>query len=215
MNLAAVILAGGESRRMGHDKAWLEFNGEPLVARALSLVRRIGIDELFISGRAGVDYSRLGCPVLFDAEPGGGPLGGIQRALETARAPLLLVLAVDLPHMTAEFLRKLVAMCEPPAGVVPRLGGRFEPLAAIYPQRSLAIARGCWLNGRRAVRDFAAACLSEGVVRTFDIAAEEAGCFENWNTPADISKSGTGPPDPPSQRPPRPPPGAQFEHEAL
>ena len=199
MNFAAVILAGGESRRMGYDKAWLELNGQPLVARALSLVRRVGVDELFISGRAGVDYSRLGCPVLFDVEPGGGPLGGIQRALETARAPLLLVLAVDLPNMTAEFLRNLAASCEPLAGVVPRMEGRFEPLAAIYPRRSLAIARDCWLNGRRAARDFAAACLSEGVVRTFDVAAEDAACFENWNTPADIVRSGTG-----ADRPSRP-----------
>src|SRR5689334_8147321 len=93
MNLSAVILAGGESRRMGKDKAWLEVGGQPLLARALSTVRRAGIKEIFISGRSGTDYSVLRCPVLFDREPGCGPLSGIERALEVASAPLVLVLA--------------------------------------------------------------------------------------------------------------------------
>src|SRR5580765_4688037 len=98
MNLSAVILAGGESRRMGKDKGWLEVDGQPLLARALSTLRDSGINEILISGRAGIDYSSLHYPVLLDLEPGCGPLSGIERALEAARAPLLLVLAVDLPN---------------------------------------------------------------------------------------------------------------------
>ena len=101
MTFSAVILAGGESRRMGRDKAWVEVGGESLIARALVLVRELGLPEVFISGRAGTDYSSMRYPVLFDLEPGCGPLGGIERALQAANSPLLLVLAVDLPGMTA------------------------------------------------------------------------------------------------------------------
>ena len=76
MNLSAVILAGGESRRMGQDKAWLEVGGQSLLARAVSTVRDSGIKEILISGRPGADYSTLRRPVLLDLEPGYGPLSG-------------------------------------------------------------------------------------------------------------------------------------------
>ncbi len=190
MNLSAVILAGGESRRMGRDKAWVEVQGRPLIARALATVRDLGPREVFISGRAGADYSRLKCPVLFDLEPGCGPLGGIERALHATSSPLLLVLAVDLPKMTTALLRKLVDRCDRLTGVVPKLRGNLEPLAAVYPKRCHQLARDCLLKGRRAARDFADACLRERAVRTFAVPQAEAICFENWNSPRD--KAGRG-----------------------
>lgn len=186
MNLSAVILAGGESRRMGTDKAWLQIGGQSLLARALSTVRDSGIEEILISGRFGADYSTLQCPVLFDRELGCGPLSGIERALDAANAPLLLVLAVDLPNMTPAFLRKLAGRCDPLTGVVPKLGGQLEPLAAIYPKRCRIIALDCLLKCRRAARDFADACLRERAVRTFAVPQTGIGCFENWNSPADV-----------------------------
>ena len=187
MNLSAVILAGGESRRMGKDKAWLEVGGQPLITRSLSVLRASGIQEVFISGRAGTDYSALRCPVLFDLEPGCGPLGGIERALAAATAPLVLVLAVDLPRITPAFLRKLAAHCDPLTGAVPKLKEELEPLAAIYPKRCGFIARDCLLKFRRAARDFADACLREHAVRTVAVSGADARCFDNWNSPADVT----------------------------
>jgi molybdenum cofactor guanylyltransferase len=187
MNLSAVILAGGESRRMGQDKAWLEVGGQSLLARAVSTVRDSGIEEILISGRAGTDYSALRCPVLFDLEPGCGPLSGIERAFDAAGAPLLLVLAVDLPNMTAAFLRKLAGRCDLLTGAVPKLRGQLEPLAAIYPKRCRFIALDCLLKCRRAARDFSDACLREHAIRTFPVRRPDIGCFENWNTPSDVS----------------------------
>ncbi len=190
MNVSAVILAGGESHRMGQDKAWLELGGQPLIARALSTIRESGIGEIFISGRAGNDYSKLRCPVLLDREAGCGPLSGIERALEEAGTPLVLVLAVDLPYMTAAFLRKLAAHCDPLTGAIPRLRSQLEPLAAIYPKRCRFIARDCLLKCRLAARDFADACLRERAVRPIAVAQVDAACFDNWNSPADVSASG-------------------------
>jgi molybdopterin-guanine dinucleotide biosynthesis protein A len=187
MNLSAVILAGGESRRMGQDKAWLEMGGQPLIRRAVSTVRDSGIQKVAISGRVGTDYSTLGCPILFDLEPGCGPLGGIERALAAATTPLVLVLAVDLPGVTAAFLRKLAAHCDPLTGAVPKLRGELEPLAAIYPKRCHVIARDCLLKFRHAARDFAEACQREHAVMTFAISGTDAICFHNWNSPADVA----------------------------
>src|SRR5512137_817213 len=135
MNVSAVILAGGESRRMGRAKAWLEVEGEPLIVRAVAAARALGVEEVFISARRGQDYSSLGCPVLVDQARSCGPLGGIERGLGASASPLLLVLAVDLPHMTIPFLRKLVARCGASTGLVPKLKGQLEPLAGIYPKR--------------------------------------------------------------------------------
>lgn len=185
--LSAVILAGGASLRMGRDKAWLEWDGQPLLQRAVQTARQLGVAELLISGRSGEDYSALNCRVVFDLEPGFGPLGGIERALHACESPLLLVLAVDLPRMTADFLRKLAIRCDRWTGVVPRLNGELEPLAAIYPKRCHAFAFEALARSRRTVRDFAEACRREGAVRYFSVSAADAVCFTNWNRPCDLA----------------------------
>lgn len=186
MNLSAVILAGGASRRMGRDKAWMETDGQALLARAVAVVRELGVNEVFVSGREGQDYSALRCPVLVDLEPGFGPLGGIERGLKASSSPLLLILAVDLPHMTSAFLRKLAARCDALTGAVSKLNGELEPLAAIYPKRCHAIAFDFITQSHHAARDFAEACRRERAVRTFPVPPADAGCFANWNTPEDV-----------------------------
>ena len=186
MNISAVILAGGQSSRMGRDKARLAFEEESLLARQLRKVRTLNPAEVFISGRSGEDYSAFNCPVLFDLEPGFGPLGGIERALHAAGSPLLLVLAVDLPHMTNGFLQKMFAGCDRLTGAVPKLNGRLEPLAAIYPKRCHAVAGDFIARSRHAVCEFAEACLEERALRTFRVAHADVGCFANWNSPADF-----------------------------
>jgi molybdopterin-guanine dinucleotide biosynthesis protein A len=187
MDVSAVILAGGESRRMGQDKAWLEVEGQPLIHRALRALQAAGLAEIFISGRPGVNYCKLGCPVLLDLEPGFGPLGGIERALRAASSPLLLVLAVDLPRMSPAFLRKLQSKCDPLTGAVPKLRGNLEPLAAVYPRRCHGIAADFLTRRDHAVRDFVAAALNEHAVRTFSVSETDARCFANWNAPVDVA----------------------------
>jgi molybdopterin-guanine dinucleotide biosynthesis protein A len=99
----------------------------------------------------------------------------------------MLVLAVDLPRMTAGFLRKLAGHCDPLTGVIPKLKGQLEPLAAVYPKRCRFIARDCLFKCRLAARDFAEACLRERAVRTFAVPRADLGCFDNWNRPSDIA----------------------------
>jgi molybdopterin-guanine dinucleotide biosynthesis protein A len=186
MNLSAVILAGGASRRMGRDKAWIECGGRPLIVRALDAVRDLGAEEIFVSGRSDADYAALGCPVLFDLEPGLGPLGGIERGLHHATAPLLLVLAVDLPHMNTAFLRALADRCDRLTGVVPQRQGRLEPLAAIYPKRCQRFAFERIMRGSRAARAFAADCLRERAVRRWTPPPAAAACLANCNRPEEV-----------------------------
>lgn len=186
MNFSAVILAGGQSRRMGCDKAWLPLDGQPLLARQIALVRELAPADIFISGRADTDYSSLGCPVLTDEFTDAGPLAGIAAGLAAASAPLVLVLAVDMPDMTSAALRRLLERCAAGVGVVPRVHHRVEPLAAIYPKAAAPLAVDLLQRQLRAARTFAEQCSHASLVAVHDVEATDWKCFANWNSPTDL-----------------------------
>jgi len=190
MKFSAVILAGGKSSRMGRDKAWLTLDGQTLLARQIAMVRKLRPVELFISGRSDTDYSTLGSPVLTDEFADAGPLAGIAAGLEAASAPLVLVLAVDMPDMTSAALRQLLRQCASGTGVVPRVNRRLEPLAAFYPKVAASIAVDLLKRQLRAVRTFAEHCNQAGLVAVQDAAEADWKCFANWNSPADLPLPG-------------------------
>jgi len=169
---------------MGRDKATLEVVGRPLLARQIELARQVGANEVFVSGRAGADYAAFGCPVLLDQYPEAGPLAGVERGLTAATAPLLLVLAVDLPRLTVEFLQRLLQECRAETGAVPEMRERLEPTAAVYPRRAQALAEERLRAGKNGMQDFAAAVEQAGGLRRLHVAPAEEELFFNWNTPA-------------------------------
>jgi molybdenum cofactor guanylyltransferase len=186
MNFSAVILAGGQSRRMGRDKAFLETGGQILLSRQIQLAREIGAAEIFISGRVETDYSAFGCRVLQDKFSDAGPLSGIERALNAITSPFLLVLAVDLPEMKAEILRLLVSRCAENFGAIPRVHGNIEPLAAFYPKSAQSLAETLLCAGENSVVGFVEHCRLSGLARFVDLAASEANYFTNWNSSTDL-----------------------------
>ncbi len=183
---SAVVLSGGQSRRMGRNKAWIEFGGGPLIARQLATLRTLGPVEVLISGPAGCGYESLGERVIPDAFPGSGPLAGIERALALAASPLVLVVAVDMPLMTAACLRHLLRRCAGGAGIIPRVAGRLEPLAAVYPRRARVLARRLLSEGQRAVWRFADLCSHRRLADYVDMPSAFTRCFTNWNWPEDV-----------------------------
>lgn len=187
MHLSAVILAGGQSRRMGQDKAWVQYQGRPLVSATVERVKSIGIDELFISARPDQDYSALNCRVLFDAEMSFGPMTGIEKALARMTSDFLLVLPVDLPRMTPVCLAKMMRCCDRLTGAVAELHGEIEPLVAIYPRRCHQYALKHIAHADYAVRSFASACLHDHAVRVFRVPNSQSVCFANCNTPQDLA----------------------------
>ena len=201
MKFSAAILAGGQSSRMGQDKARLRIDGQPLLARQIQLVREVGACEVFISGRAGVDYSEFGCRVLQDRLVDVGPLAGIERALTETTNPLLLALAVDMPRMTAGFLQQLLLSCEENIGIVPRVAERIEPVTAFYPKISLSLINklipaskiegtgdGSLQVKRKLIsaRGFAEECVERNLAKFVDVDESEAHFFSNWNSPQDV-----------------------------
>lgn len=186
MNFSVVILAGGRSRRMGKDKAFLDWQGRSLLGHQIETVRHLKPDAILISGRAGTDYGAFGCPIIYDSFTNRGPLAGIEQALCLMISSHLLVLAVDMPLMSWTFLSKLARNCTERLGTVPRLDGRIQPLAAFYPKDAHRVALTMLGEGFSPVTQFAELCLEAGLVHLHGVSAPEAACFSNWNCPADL-----------------------------
>ena len=131
-NVAAFVLAGGASRRMGRDKALLALNGVPMVVRMARLAEP-HIASVMVVGPP-ERYASLGLFVVSDRWPGIGPLGGIATALSVSSADWDLILGCDLPFLTTKWIAWLIARAleSPAQAVVPESRRGLEPLAAIY-----------------------------------------------------------------------------------
>lgn len=186
MNFSAVILAGGKSSRMGRDKAFLEFEGRPLLERQLALVRETGIEEIFIAGRPDANYARFAARVLNDQFQNAGPLAGIERALASTSASHLLVLAVDMPGMRPDFLCRLLSGCRENLGAIPRCGPQIEPLAAVYPQIAKTLAEKLLRDHTPRAITFAELCVASNCAHFVACNENEQAIFANWNSPGDI-----------------------------
>jgi len=199
------VLAGGNSARMGADKALLEFGGQTLLERAVAAMCAVS-DQVAIVGEP-AKYAKYAVSeggastcrsVVADIFPGCGPLGGIHAALGHSTAQWNLMLAVDMPFVTSELLAFLFEAAENAAEdedkdkdsdvivTVPRAGQRLQPLCAVY-RREFAMAAEQALRAGKYKVDAAFSGVSVRVVEESQLAA--AGFFErnffNVNTPED------------------------------
>jgi molybdenum cofactor guanylyltransferase len=190
--LSAALLVGGKSTRMGTDKAWLEIEENnrriPLWQRQFELLQELHPAELFLSGEPRGTYPKS-LNWVPDATPNIGPLGGLVSCLRRCTSEWLLVLAVDLPRMTAQFARELVDARQPGKGIVPVVKSRFEPLVALYPKAALSLAMRHLESGRYRMKDLAQDLVSSGLSLTYPVRSEDETLFVNWNTPGDLEQT--------------------------
>jgi molybdopterin-guanine dinucleotide biosynthesis protein A len=186
LTFSAVLLAGGESRRMGRDKAAVVFRDEPLWRRQLRILRDLGPEKVFVSARTESPWLPDDTELLLDEPPSRGPLSGLTKALSEMKTSHLVVLAVDMPFVTREQLQFLCCEAAEGCGVVPFVGKRAEPLAAIYPREAepdfISALAGPDVSLQRLVTKLAAA----GKVRTFPVPLEEERLYRSINTLADL-----------------------------
>jgi molybdenum cofactor guanylyltransferase len=186
MTLSAILLAGGRSRRMGVDKATLLIAGEPLWKRQFQILGSLRPGAIWISAQSGSSWCPAEIEVVRDSPPSRGPLSGVVAGLRRLQTSHLLVLAIDLPQMTAEHLRKLWGLARPSVGVIPLHGDHFEPLCAIYPDRALVAAEMALSSGDMSLQHFAQNLLRESKAQVYDLASEEGPLYFNMNTPSDL-----------------------------
>lgn len=171
---------------MGRDKALIAVNGEPLWRRQLRILRELEPHELFMAAPPRAEWSGEGCILISDALPNAGPLGGLTSALRACSSPLLLTLAIDLPAMSADYLRELLTLCGDNEGIVPRLGDRYEPVAAVYPRAARPFAESSLADRQFSLQQFAAGCVTQRLVRPSEVGADEQAFFLNLNRPEDL-----------------------------
>ena len=181
MRRAAFVLVGGASARMGRDKALLPLGAGTLAGHVADQARRAAGTVTLVGNPQ--RYERLGFPVIADLQPGQGPLGGIVTALEATTADWNLVLACDMPNISAEFLTSLLdAADRAPADcdcVAPERSGVLEPLCAVYHRRALPALRASLVEG---------ALKMQRVLRGLNLVllpVSEPYWFKNVNTPED------------------------------
>lgn len=161
---SAVILAGGASRRMGQDKRRLRLWGEQgptLLERTVGLLAGLSDDVVVVLNDPD-NWPGLPARLVSDELPDGGALGGISSGLAATAHPYALVVACDMPFLSAALLAAMLAVPRdyelliprsPQAGVA-RNQFDLEPLHAIYSRRCLAPMRAALADGRRQITAF-------------------------------------------------------------
>lgn len=180
----AAILAGGQSRRMGKPKLLLDFRGNTFIAHLLAQLQQ-QVNDVIIAGAPDPrQLADLGVPVLADAEPDNGPLGGIATVLAQARRQWLLLAPCDNPVLPNNYAARLLqAAREQRAPLVyVRKAGRAQPLYAIVQRDLLASLNAYLASGERKVLPWYES------VGAMALDWDDAGfAFTNLNTPEEYA----------------------------
>lgn len=144
----AIILAGGDSRRMGRDKAMLEFSGQPLIQAAIDTMQR-----LFAVTLLSVRQPRpeIELPQICDMQADGGPLNGLASTLAQITTPWAFVVGCDMPFVSPALVEQLAAHRGQYQAVVPVVDGSLQPLAAFYAASSVAVMRASLALGDKSL----------------------------------------------------------------
>lgn len=190
--MSLVIQAGGESRRMGRNKALIPFLGRPLIQRVIERLMPLA-DEVLITSNQTIGFEEFPFPLVADVLPGMGALGGLYTALWAARNPLVMVVACDMPFANRHLLQYQMDLLvkDDVDVVIPGYAEGWEPFHSVYrretclPEIKKALEQGqkrliSWLPGVK-VR-----YLGAEVIGKFDSLGI---AFQNVNTPEELDQA--------------------------
>ncbi|HMF46044.1 MAG TPA: molybdenum cofactor guanylyltransferase [Candidatus Udaeobacter sp.] len=186
MTFSAVLLAGGESRRMGADKATFLFRGKPLCEVQLETLRRLRPREIFVSARTDPLWRPADVQFIADITPSCGPLSGLAASLEKIHTAHLLALAIDMPFMTKNYLRSMCDAIEPGRGVVAKIDNRAEPLAAVYPREAEIDFRTALAGNDFSLQNIVRYLVMSGKLLEISVTKQERLLFRNMNNVSDV-----------------------------
>ncbi|MFV9482350.1 molybdenum cofactor guanylyltransferase [Christiangramia sp. ASW11-125] len=135
INKAAIevfVLAGGKSKRMGTDKGLVKFKGNPMISHIIEILDKLNLKTSIVSSNE--EYLKFGKPVYKDVIPNKGPLGGLYTALEYSQAPMVLLLACDMPSINRKGIQSLMTVAEPGKIAIATDRTQISPLFACYPR---------------------------------------------------------------------------------
>lgn len=187
--ISAVILAGGRSKRLGVNKAFVQIGGQALIERVISRLRELSDDLIIVANEPGL-FQGLGARVTGDVFPGKASLGGIYSGLLVARHDYALVVGCDMPFLSRGLLRYMILVAPGYDAIVPFYDNYLEPLHTIYHKTSLEVMREMLeadrlriseLFGRQHIRQ-----VTVEEIASFD---PQRLSFFNINTPQDLQRA--------------------------
>lgn len=182
LKATAIIMAGGNSVRMGQDKSMLPVGGQPMIEHIIGQIRPY-FDQILISADDKSKYSFLGVEVISDEISDRGPLGGIASALKASASELNFVVACDVPEVDMALVRAMVRLGGDFDAVVPRSGpSRYEPLFAVYKKGVVAGIAAALLSGNYRIMDALSGCK----IKYVDLGDNEV--MKNLNTTGDYEE---------------------------
>lgn len=190
--LTVVIQAGGQSSRMGEDKALKPFLGRPLIQRVIERLAPIA-DEIIVTTNRPAEYGFLNLRLVSDLKPGRGALGGLYTAVASASHPFVAVAACDMPFASSNFFESAgrLMVQEEADVVIAKTDEGYEPLHALYRRETClpAIEAAIDANQWKVIAWFPQVkvkALSPDEVKAFDPSGL---CFWNLNTPEDFAEA--------------------------
>jgi len=188
-DLTTVIMAGGESSRMGTDKSFVPLLGKPMIEHVLEAVDGLGQEQILVTNKP-ADYAYLKLPMYGDIYPDNGPLGGFHSALYHAVTPYILVVACDMPWLNRPLLEYMVSIRETADIIVPLWEKFPEPLHAIYSQNCLKPITANLESGLLKLTAFFGKVtvnyLERETIARFDPTGQS---FRNVNTPEELERA--------------------------
>lgn len=136
----AIILAGGDSKRLGQPKALLDFNGQSLIEKMVDLLKRSFHQITLVTDRPEL-YKGLPVKITGDliVDQVKSPLRGIHAGLNASALPYQFVVACDMPYLNLELIDYMEGFASGQDAVVPRIGRYYQPLHAIYHRSCIAV----------------------------------------------------------------------------
>ncbi len=184
--LAAIILAGGRSSRMGTDKGLMLFHERPLISHVIDVLRSLNIHQILIITQHGA-YEQFGYPCFPDLVQDKGPLGGIYAGLIHSAATKNLVLACDMPFLTKELISALLSNIGNEDALITQHLGKAEPLCSIYSSSCIPHFKNKLDSDELKITD-ALQGLNTRAIHFDDQPWFRGNEFSNLNTPDELNK---------------------------
>jgi molybdopterin-guanine dinucleotide biosynthesis protein A len=186
--VTAIILAGGKSRRMGLNKAFLKYGNKTFIEHQITRLNRI-FDEIILSANDASIYTHLNLPIVSDVIPERGPLGGICAGLVRSTSFHAFVIACDMPFIHEKIILYLKEQIDGYDVVVPRTSRGLEPLHAFYSKNCIQPMYRCLNEGRLRIIDFFSEVkvkiVDEQEFKKLDVSTQT---LVNLNTPEEYNK---------------------------
>jgi molybdopterin-guanine dinucleotide biosynthesis protein A len=190
--LTVVIQAGGQSARMGEDKALKLFLGRPLIQRVIDRLAQIA-DEIIVTTNHPDDYAFLHLRLVPDLAAGRGALGGLYTAVASATSPIVAVAACDMPFASARLLETATRLLveEEADVVIAKTNEGYEPFHAVYRRATCvpAIQSAIEANRWKVISWFPRVKVRELTPAEVAAADPSGRAFWNVNTPEEFAEA--------------------------